>query len=71
MTSGFSGCSAQSIATRWIERSFELNNLTLTDYQRRVQEIRRSVRQGIDSAATCTDGESLWICCTNIFISRH
>ncbi|CAH8624639.1 unnamed protein product [Schistosoma guineensis] len=56
LTSGFSGCSAQSIATRWIERSFELNNLTLTDYQRRVQEIRRSVRQGIDSAATCTDG---------------
>ncbi|CAH8590045.1 unnamed protein product [Schistosoma turkestanicum] len=56
LPSGPSGCSAQSIATQWIERSFELNNLTLMDYQRRVQEIRRSVRQGIDSAATCTDG---------------
>ncbi|VDQ09329.1 unnamed protein product [Trichobilharzia regenti] len=59
LPSGTSSCSAQSIATRWLERSFELNNLSLIDYQRRVQELRRSVRQGIDSAATCTDGEFL------------
>ncbi|CAH8654504.1 unnamed protein product [Heterobilharzia americana] len=56
LPSGSPGCSAQSIATGWLERSLELNNLTLVDYQRRVQELRRSVRQGIDSAATCTDG---------------
>ncbi|CAH8875765.1 unnamed protein product [Trichobilharzia szidati] len=54
--SGSSSCSAQAIAARWLERSFELNNLSLTDYQRRVRELRRSVRQGFDSAATCTDG---------------
>ncbi|KAH8865837.1 Zinc finger with UFM1-specific peptidase domain protein isoform 2 [Schistosoma japonicum] len=56
LPSGSLGCSAQTIATRWLDRSFELNNLNLVDYQRRVQELRRSVRQGIDSASTCTDG---------------
>ncbi|KAF8571127.1 hypothetical protein P879_02007 [Paragonimus westermani] len=49
-------CSAQLLASQWLERSFESNRISLIEYRTRLQELRRTVRLGIDPALTCTDG---------------
>ncbi|TGZ74818.1 hypothetical protein CRM22_000736 [Opisthorchis felineus] len=48
--------SAQVLATEWLNRNFETNRMSLVEYRTRLQELRRAVRLGIDSASTCTDG---------------
>ncbi|KER24097.1 hypothetical protein T265_08185 [Opisthorchis viverrini] len=48
--------SAQVLATEWLNRNFETNRISLVEYRTRLQELRRAVRLGIDSASTCTDG---------------
>ncbi|THD20627.1 Zinc finger with UFM1-specific peptidase domain protein [Fasciola hepatica] len=49
-------CSAQVLANQWLDRCVASNQLSLVDYRIRLQELRRAVRLGIDSAGTCTDG---------------
>ncbi|KAF6773510.1 hypothetical protein AHF37_07551, partial [Paragonimus kellicotti] len=49
-------CSAQLLASQWLERSFQSNRISLIEYRTRLQELRRTVRLGIDPALTCTDG---------------
>lgn len=56
MPSGTSRCSAQVLANQWLDRCVATNQLSIVDYRMRLQELRRAVRLGVDSAGTCTDG---------------
>lgn len=56
MPSLSSRCSAQALATEWLERNYETNRISLVEYRTRLNELRRAACLGVDSASTCTDG---------------